>query len=265
MCGPHGQQHSLDFHARFAMATSSKPLTSRLPFWLCLGCALLPFAAVQLSYLLAASAGTVPWCNPYLDSCTSISATGRSGVASYVFRGAMLPASTLIAGFWWLHWRWLYDNAQSLHTGVGSGRRNAMLTLGLIACVGLILYVTVLGEPGDVWRLQRRVGTILFFSFTFLAQLLLAAQLLGVTSDAGGDNRARSTGTWMLRICLVMLCVGVFSVIIQAISEDWHDAIEDAIEWQLALLLQANFLFCTRLWWRNNWELAFRRGNREID
>jgi hypothetical protein len=225
---------------------------SRMPALLCLGSALLPFLTVQLSYLLAAQAGSVPWCIPYIDSCTSISATGRSGPASYLFRAGMLPSSTLIAGFWWLHWRWLRE----LRGGQPSLRGRAMLTLGLLACAGLVMYVSVLGEIGDLWRLQRRIGTVLFFAFTFLAQLLLAAEMHALLELA--NPAAVRTGRWLLRVCLLMLCIGVYSIIIQAIDESWHDAIEDAVEWLLALLLQLNFLLCTAVWWRSEWELGIR-------
>lgn len=59
--------------------------------------ATLPFFAVHLTWLLAASYGLVEWCNPYIDSCTSISATGRHAPASYVFRATMLPAAVVLA------------------------------------------------------------------------------------------------------------------------------------------------------------------------
>ena len=132
-----------------------------------------------------------------------------------------------------------------------------MLLLGVLACVGLVLYVSVLGEAGNAWRLQRRIGTVLFFAFTFLAQLLLAASLLELGD--GLHVRAPVTGRWMLRLCLLMLAIGMLSVTVQAISDTWHDSIEDAIEWQLALLLQLNFLLTARLWWRTDWQLDFRR------
>jgi hypothetical protein len=61
----------------------------------------------------------------------------------------------------------------------------------------------------------------------------------------------------MLRTCFLMLCIGVLSVVIQAISEPWHDAVEDAIEWGLALLLQVNFLLVALLWRRPPAELNF--------
>lgn len=229
----------------------SSPLA--FPFFIAAGCALLPFIAVHSAYLLAANDSFVPWCNPYIDSCTSISATGRRPPASFVFKGVMLPSAMLIAIYWWLQWRWLTQVAQE------RARATWMLSLGLIACLGLVLYVIVLGEVGDWLRLQRKIGTILFFSFTFLAQLLLAASLRSsARPETGGDpERLRDIGRWMLRLCVLMLALGVGSVVIQSISEAWHDAIEYALEWQLALLLQLNFLLGAVQWYRAPWELRF--------
>ena len=240
------------FPPQSTQAISATRRGSRAPLLLCIASAAIPFLAVQVSYLLAAEAGSVPWCIPYIDSCTSISATGRSGTASYVFRGAMLPSSILIAAFWWLHWRWMRDAGSTSPI-----RLRSMLWLGWTACLGLVLYVSVLGEAGELWRLQRRIGTVLFFSFTFLAQLLLAAELRYLPAHVAPV--APWVGRWLLRLCWMMLFIGVFSVIIQTIDEHWHDAIEDGIEWQLALLLQLNFLICSRLWWRSDWHLGFHR------
>ena len=233
------------------MDEKAPPRGDRLPLYIALSSGLVPFVAVQVAYVIAAAHGQVDWCNPYFDSCTSISATGRRAPAAIVFKGAMLPSAVIIGFFWWLHARWLQSN------DAASTRSRWMLRLGVLACAGLALYVSVLGEAGDVWRLQRRIGTVLFFSFTFLSQLLLAASLL--EHGDGLHPRASATGRWMLRLCGLMLALGIFSVVVQAISEVWHDAIEDAIEWQLALLLQLNFLLTTRLWWRTDWRLVFLR------
>src|SRR5690606_12733891 len=90
--------------------------------------ALLPFAAVHLTWLVAASYGLVEWCNPYLDSCKSISATGRHPPASYLFRATMLPAAAVLALYWWCNYSWL----RWLQPERGSLRRlRWMLALGL--------------------------------------------------------------------------------------------------------------------------------------
>lgn len=61
---------------------------------------ILPTLAININYLIAAFEGHVPWCNPYWDSCTSISATGRQGTAFLFFKGTMLP----LAFLYWYYW-----------------------------------------------------------------------------------------------------------------------------------------------------------------
>tara|TARA_R110000772_G_scaffold48719_1_gene111227 strand:- start:70034 stop:70717 length:684 start_codon:yes stop_codon:yes gene_type:complete len=213
--------------------------------------AVLPFAAVHLTWLLAASYGHVDWCNPYLDSCTSISATGRQPPASYLFRATMLPAAVILALYWWINYAWL----RSLPGGNASAPAlRWMLWLGLLASLGLILYVTVLGEAGDAWRLQRRAGTVLFFSFTFLAQLLFAAQLGALAAQLPGARRLAAA---MLVLCGLLLALGLLTVVLQAWDGVLYDSVEDAFEWMLSLLLQTNFLLGYLLWRRAGWRLQF--------
>ena len=215
--------------------------------------ALLPFVAVQLTYLVAAGHGLVDWCFPYIDSCTSISATGRKPPASFLFRATMLPAAVVMMAYWWLNYAWLGQ----LQRRRGNSRQWAnrcMLALGLLACVGLIMYVTVLGERGDAWRTQRRVGTILFFSFTFLSQLLMLAQLRTLQLE--------SVNKWLLNsmwtACAALLLAGLLTVLLDAWNAQWYDTVEDAFEWVLSLLLQSNFLMGYFVWRQADWRLVVR-------
>jgi len=209
--------------------------------------ALLPFLAVHLSYWVAASQGSVDWCNPYIDSCTSISATGRHPPASYVFRATMLPAAVFMMAYWWFNHAWLGS------LGSAAALRHWMLGLGLLACIGLILYVTVLGESGDIWRTQRRIGTVLFFSFTYLSQLLLLAQLRGLREQLPMIPGALLHAMWF--ICLILLLLGLLTVILDAWNERYYARVEDAFEWVLTLLLQSNFLLGYLVWRRVGWRL----------
>lgn len=127
-----------------------------------------------------------------------------------------------------------------------------MLVLGLLAGVGLILYVTVLGEKGDAWAFQRRAGTVLFFSFTFLAQLLLLAQLRELQPIAVPSILPRL----MWGVCLTLLLLGLLTVILDAWNEAWYETVEDAFEWNLTLLLQTNFLLGYLVWRRADWRLS---------
>ena len=218
--------------------------------------AIVPFIAVHLSYLTAASYGHVDWCFPYIDSCTSISATGRKPPASSIFRGLMLPSAVFMMAYWWVNFAWLQSLSKDKKPGTPSVA-HTMLMLGVFACFGLILYVTVLGEPGRQWAQQRRIGTILFFSFTFLAQLLLVLQLRRLSDYI--PNVPQRLPNAMLRICQLLLMLGVLTVVLDAWDEDWYDTVEDAFEWVLTLLLQSNFLLGYFVWRRAKWRLEFTK------
>lgn len=207
-----------------------------IPLW----CALLPAVAVHLCYLVAASQGHVEWCVPYVDSCTSISATGRKPPESYLFRALMIPSAVLMMIYWVLAFRWVQvvcDRVTSL--------ARWMLLLGILACTGMIAYVTVLGEAGQAWATQRRAGTIMFYSFTYLAQLMLFSHLRD-------PSRLKvSIYPWIVRsgfyLNSTILATGLLTVVLDAMPVD-YDAMEDAFEWVLTLMLQANFLLIYFAW-----------------
>jgi len=220
--------------------------------FIALWAALLPFLAVHGTYLVAASYELVEWCIPYIDSCSSISAAGRHPPASYLFRATMLPSAVLMMAYWWLNHAWLKELGTNT-ANYSAKSNNWMLLLGVIACIGLILYVTVLGEQGDIWARQRRIGTALFFSFTYVAQLLLVRQLRRLQLPA-----IKSLVNAMLTFCVILIVLGVLTLILDAWNEAWYDTVEDAFEWILTLLLQANFLLGYFVWRRAGWTLAFR-------
>lgn len=217
--------------------------------------ALLPFFAVQATYLVAASHGLVDWCNPYLDSCTSISATGRKPPASYLFRATMLPSAVIMMAYWWLNHVWI--SALWRKAGARPTRGlHWMLALGVLACIGLILYVTVLGEDGEIWRRQRRIGVVLFFSLTYIAQLLLVGQWWRLRPQLPSVPDLPLRGMWLL--CSMLLAAGVLTVLLDAWDENYYETVEDAFEWVLAMLLQTNFLLGYLVWRSAGWELEVR-------
>jgi hypothetical protein len=214
--------------------------------------ALLPILAVHGTYLVAANHGLVDWCNPYIDSCTSISATGRKPPASYLFRAAMLPCAALMMIFWWCNHAWL-KSLHQLRRDDTSISHHWMLLFGFVACLGLILYVSVLGERGSAWATQRRVGTVLFFSFTYIAQLLLVRQLYQLRNLL--PRLPSSLLHSMLGVSVALLVLGLMTVGLAAWDKAWYETVEDAFEWNLTLLLQCNFLLVYFVWRRTNWRL----------
>lgn len=200
---------------------------------------LLPLLCIHITYIVAASHGHVDWCNPYWDSCTSISATGRQLPEKLVFKFIMIPAGILAILFWWLVQQWLEQVQQR--------RSGAMQWLGSIAGLFLILYVVALGEGRDYQSL-RRIGIILFFSLTFLAQLLFLYQLSRV--DRRFTSIQRKVFVWQKAMAATLLGIGITTVILDLIYSD-YDSIEDAFEWVMMLFIVAQF--CSHYWlWRES-------------
>lgn len=192
--------------------------------------AALPFAAVHISYLLSAWQGYVEWCVPYWQGCTSISGTGRQGAAYFVFKGLMIPGAVLMGFYWWLNHQWLLLQGDS-----DQRQRRLILILGLIASAGLILYCVVLGSIGDIYRTQRRIGVVLYFGLTFLAQLLMTYRLSKLTQPA-----LRGAYLCQLTICSGMWGLGIVHLIFEILAPDL-DAIDDIIEWNFALLMMTYY------------------------
>ncbi len=212
--------------------------------------ALLPLAAIHLCYLLAAYLGHVPWCLPYVDSCTSISATGRQGPESHVFRATIMPSAVLMLVYWVLVHEWF----KTLGNRMAAVRR-IMLGLGLVASLGMIVYAAVLGEFGDGYRLQRRIGVTLFYAFTVLAQLLMAIQVEAVA-------RVRPT-LIPLRISRALLVVSAATIlVILAGLLFWaffehYSRIEDAFAWWVTLLVLLQPLVAYFAWKESGFEARF--------
>lgn len=207
-------------------------------WWLAFAAALIPLLTIHLTFAVSVMEGHVSWCVPYWDSCTSISRTGRHGTAYFIFKGTMLPAALLGILFWWLNGLWLRQ------LGVQARRVAWIPWLGFIACAALAFYTLALGHAGDGFNLTRRIGVVLYFSFTYLCQLLVSACLLN-------HPRWHASGLRLLRLCQLTLAVGILSVILTAVVPDWYSQKDDAFEWVLALLINLHALWLALLWRRS--------------
>jgi hypothetical protein len=207
--------------------------------WLALLTGLLPFCVVNLSYLGSASAGHVSWCFPYLQGCTSISAAGRYGLSYFFFKAGMIPAALVMGAFWIACRRWL------LRLGDTDGRMlRAMACLGFISAGFLILYTVFLGSKGDVYNFMRRTGVIVYFSFSYLAQLILLARLQHLQAKKLIDIPAYITQGKMF-VVVGLLVIGLGSIPISNFVVDKHRP-ENAVEWSYALLMVTYYFFTWR-------------------
>jgi hypothetical protein len=204
--------------------------------WLALLTGLLPFCIVNLAYLGSAFAGHLPWCFPYLEGCTSISSTGRYGFGYFFFKAGMIPAALIMGAFWIACRRWL------LTIGDVDGRMvRAMACLGCISAAFLILYTVFLGSKGGSYHFMRRTGVIVYFSFSYLAQLMLLGRLRrlqAIKRIAVPDYIL----TGKLTVLIGLLVIGLGSIPISNFVVDKHRP-ENAVEWTYALLMVSYYFF----------------------
>lgn len=215
----------------------------RLPQW----CGWLLIVAMHGAYLLAAGAGHVPWCIPYLEGCSSISAVGRQPPGELLFKGLMLPALVLMVYFWLLCHRWL-----ARLPDVHSMRLSVMAVLGVVGALMLMLYVLSLGESGEPYRVMRRVGVNLGVGCSYLAQLLQYGLAHGVRLNRGWQR----CHTWHVWLFLVL---GVMKVLAEAVVPPplYERVLEDSFEWVLLVLLSLYFFIVANLWKSTRFALRF--------
>ena len=203
-----------------------------------------PALIVITTYFVSALNGHVGWCCPVLDGCTSISATGRYGVSYYIFKAGMLPMSALLAVFWWLSREWLLSSGAE-----ESVATRAMVTLGCASAVFLVLYAVFLGSDGDVYRLLRRYGVNLHFGLQFLAQALLAGQLLSMSR-----RLPVPMPSWLapalLSVLGLMLLIGLASIPLANVMSNRNQP-QNMAAWSVALLVTAYYLLIWVAWWRS--------------
>lgn len=197
--------------------------------------------AATISYLLSAAYGRVPWCIPFWESCSSISAAARKPPSFFVFKAIILPLAGLMLLYWPLLEIWLcrLENRSQRVVSVLS-------FLGGTATLALILYTTMLGAVGDLYQLQRRIGIILFFGFTALAHLIMLRRLWML------DASRRPPWTRVqLMLSVLLLTGGVANSMLKIAMGEGFDRLENSIEWCFAVVMVSQFIF-TGLAWRDS-------------
>ncbi len=205
---------------------------------------LVPVVTVFTCYWIAIDAAGLPVCNPFLDGCTSVSATGRHPPASYLFRATMLPQSILLAIYWLFNVAWL--RALQREAGYPSYSGPTIGIIGVTGSLFLILYVTFLGTEQPFYEFMRRYGVYLYFALNVIAQLLLAYKVLPL---ARGWPRTRLLTLVRAQLVLgwVPFALGVLNLVLKAVLEESRPA-ENRIEWIFAILMQAYFLITYFAW-----------------
>jgi hypothetical protein len=217
---------------------------------------LIPLVAVFSSYWIAASTGNVPSCNPFLDGCTSVSATGRYPPATYLFKAAMLPQSIILSCYWLFNVAWL----RALTITAGQVPRNTFTigTFGVTGSLFLILYVTFLGSQEPFYEFMRRYGVYLYFLLNVLAQIILASKVLPVARQLGMQRLARLTKL-QLALAWFPFVLGALNLVLKAVLEN-SDAAENRIEWIFAMQMQLFFMVSYFSWKETRFSASFEAG-----
>ncbi|HAD10347.1 MAG TPA: hypothetical protein DCF62_12765 [Porticoccaceae bacterium] len=219
--------------------------------WLALAVFVVPLVVVHVAYLASVIGGYVPLCNPYVDGCASISASGRHGFSYVFFKLGMIPVAVLLALFWIACRQWLLllgDENRFLLA--------AIVIIGVISAVFLVLYTIYLGSRGDFYRFMRRTGVMVYFAFSYLAQMLLLARI----------QRLRMAGRLVLpayipqgKMALVcgLFVIGLASIPVSNFMVD-KDRLENVIEWTFSLMMVSYYFFTWRAWRHSGLFVHFR-------
>ena len=103
---------------------------------------------------------------------------------------------------------------------------------------------SLLGHAGDGFNLIRRIGVVLYFSLTFICELM-------VSSGLRSHPLWKNTGMRLLNLCQLILAVGILSVILNGWAPEFYSRKDDAFEWILAFLINAHALWLALLWKKN--------------
>jgi len=214
--------------------------------WLPLIAGIVPFVGVHVCYVIAVQHGFLVACNPYIDGCTSISATGRHPPASFLFRAIELPFAAILVVIWHFTVEWL----RALKPALNKRMAVAILVSGVAGALALIVYVTFLGTKEPIYEFMRRFGIYFYFLGTVLAQLFVALSLRG----AGNTALGRLPDV-MLLLCVSPFALGLLNLAQKALlAHATADALENSIEWFASTLMQAYFVVLYFAWRRTGFE-----------
>jgi hypothetical protein len=222
--------------------------------WLPLVAGVLPFIGVHVCYAIAVQSGFLPACNPYVDGCTSISATGRYPPANLLFRAVELPFAALLVFTWYFSVEWLH----TIRPTLGKSARFAILLSGTVGALALIVYVTFLGTQEPFYGFMRRFGIYFYFLGTVLAQLFTALSLRSGRVAVLG--RLPDVLLWL---CLSPFALGILNLVQkEVLPYATADALENSIEWVASILMQAYFVVLYLAWRRTDFGVQVTVGQR---
>lgn len=203
---------------------------------------ILPLLASNGAYLLSAYEGYVSWCMPYIDGCTTISQAGRSGNTIFFYRAVVFTYSVILMWFWLYSKNWL-DLLQGHTTKISQ----IIFWLGLAGSIALLIYIDFLGTTGEINHYMRRIGAMLYFTLTPLAQSLMLNQHYNILRKKPEVSIKPKVLQYQLIILLLMLLIGVISIFLAVTDNDTYES-QNIVEWNFSLLLNLYFAGMFFIW-----------------
>ncbi len=179
---------------------------------------------------------------PYIDGCTSISRAGRSGNSIFLYRALVMTYSVLLMCFWIYSKSWL----ELLH-GHTTKMARIIFWLGLTGALALLIYIDFLGTTGEFNRFMRRIGAMLYFTLTPLAQFLLLKQHYNILHKKLDVSIKPVVLQYQLIISLLMLIIAAISIFLVVTNTKTYES-ENIVEWNFSLLLNLYFLGMVFIW-----------------
>lgn len=215
--------------------------------WLPFLAGLMPLIAMFGAFAIGVAYEVLPDCNPIIDGCRSISATGRRPPGSFLFRAIMLPQGIILGFVWYLSLLWL----RQIRPDIKPSLCIAIAFAGLVNVVALIVYVTFLGTTEPIYEFMRRTGIYFGFLGMGVAQLLVAIALT--------RTPLKSLARTMLAISAIVFLVGILNLVLKSVLED-PDPAENRIEWIATILMQLWFFVLFVAWRRTGCDISVRVG-----
>ena len=203
---------------------------------------LLPLGAVFVAFWIGVANEVLPACNPFIDGCISISATGRKPPGSFLFRAIMLPQSVLLVVVWYFSVLWL----RSLDSALRQSTTIAILVSGIVGATALIIYVTFLGTREPIYEFMRRFGVYFAFLGAGVAQIVIAVALTRIAKSMQ-HARLIQAARIMSALWIVALSVGLLNAVLKQTLHDPGQS-ENRIEWIAFVAMQCYFLVLYYAW-----------------
>lgn len=206
-----------------------------------------PLLVIAVSYYLSWQGGHVELCNPFLQGCEAITASGIYYPAAYVFRGLII-AFICFALWWYCAGAWL----ESVREEPLKPWLHRTVRIAMAACVLGIASVAVMGENmlpvnehRGLWRFHTALA-VLFFLATSVCQILMARRMHQLKQQLDFPRWSIAAKVTLALLQLLLLTVFLVAVVAGVKTTE----LEQVIEWWLALL--SSLFFLSGYWdWRD--------------